>query len=199
MRFWLQTEMDPEDRKQVRNIIGDEAKAMIRSGLDKLMADELQRLSKTLVERLTEKSSHAKQALHNAVAEVLRNQWGEVGRLVESAVVDLMKMRMHEVVRKEVEAAAQKVVAQKLKDKTVWEAQKQHEYVRSVVRQMLVDEVVPGLREWWREHKALDANRKAREERARQKVLKAAEQKLKDVQAQVRLQEAKLQKLKSKK
>lgn len=121
MKLFLTAILDEDFRKQVQKAILDQARAVARTSIDEAVKAEIVRVAKNIATNAYERERYFKTAMTEAVKELIESHW------------DGIKAKVDELI----EAAANRVVAQKLKDKTVFEAAKQDEYMRKVVRSEL--------------------------------------------------------------
>lgn len=131
MKNVLQIPLDEAFREAVAKAANDVVKTLCRAEFVKAATEEIQRLVHS----------------NDAVMEVIRrgvisstNDFlrGVGGDLVAAAVDRLIKSDFYKGIevyaQKAVEESADRVVAKKLADKTVWEAKSQEAYVRNIAR-----------------------------------------------------------------
>ena len=113
--------IDDETRKQIRDALLSEVKGVSRSEIHSVFGAEMKRVGADIMGRWTRDSYTLSQIIRDQLRDLLTSRWASVAELVQ------------ELVQKQVDAA----VAEKLKNKTVWEAQAQEAYIRNIVRQEL--------------------------------------------------------------
>lgn len=121
MNFKITALIDAETRKEIRELILSEGRALARELVSATMSDEVKRIVGALNQKAVQNPWQMQGIFRDAISNMIKNQWGEVGERIQQAIDD----------------AAEKKVAAMLKNKTVWEAESQHEYVRKLIRQEL--------------------------------------------------------------
>lgn len=142
MKFILSALIDDETRKSIREMVLGEAKATARAEIDTAVKAEIQRIAATLNQQLHDRNNWR---LVSIVTEAVRSiltvdYWNDKVRdEFESMLQAVVHGRLNKLIDQMVKDATDKIVAQKLRDKTVWEAKEQDAYVRRVVRSELGD------------------------------------------------------------
>jgi hypothetical protein len=121
MRFNLTALFDDDTRAQIKAAVLAEARNIARSVIDDTIKAEIERLGKALQQRFTAQDWRAQSELKKAVKEVIVGHWDGIRGEIAKAAQD----------------AVDAEVAKKMKDKTVFEAEKQDAYVRKVVKSEL--------------------------------------------------------------
>ena len=125
MKFSILAMVDEDTRKRIREVILGEAKAFTREQVNATVASELARILKHHIEKFTDTKYKLQDLVKVAVKELVQDTWGTISQKIDAAV----------------EEAADKAVVRKLKNKTVWEAKSQDDYIRNIVRLELHDMV----------------------------------------------------------
>lgn len=122
MKIFITALLEEETRKQIREAILGEARGIARSVLDQTVTVELKRIGATLHDRYAKNDWLMKGMVKEILTEVLNNNW------------DKIAIKFYE----RLDVAAEEVIAKKLKNKTVWEAKHQDEYIRKIVGKEIV-------------------------------------------------------------
>ena len=114
--------VDDDTRKQIRDLILDQVRAATRGKIHETVEKEAERVARSEVMKLAQDRWRIDIAFHKVLVQVLQTKLDDITKEIMSVVDGL------------VEKAADKVVAKKLANKTVFEAEKQHDYVVKIVR-----------------------------------------------------------------
>lgn len=112
--------IDEETRSDIREIILDQARGIARSVMDQTIVKEVERLMNTSFMNKIAASSDVR--FQQVMRDAITSRWSEVNEKITQAVTVA------------IEAAAIKVVEQKLKDKTVWQASTQKNMIASIAQ-----------------------------------------------------------------
>lgn len=114
--------IDEEVRKQIKAAILEEAKGLARGEVHAAMVAEAERVFRAETQKIFEHRWDFNRVLSDALKGILESRAEEVTEAIAKKIDDLA------------EKAVNKLVAKKLADKTVFEAEKQHDYVVKIVR-----------------------------------------------------------------
>lgn len=121
MQITIKALFDEETRKQIRDAILGEARGIARSALEGTIGTEIARLVTLMVNDTSgykrTLNERVQTAVKDSVRDLVSSHWDGIRTTIEKAA----------------ETAVDAIVAQKLKDKTVWEAASQDTYIRKVV------------------------------------------------------------------
>lgn len=126
MQLTLKALFDEDTRKQLREVILGQAKSIARSELTEVIRAELEKKIALFLERITSQdrwgsSPPVSNLLTEAIGRVIQNKWSEIGSKIDAAM----------------QKAADTVIAEKMKNKTVFEAEQQEMYMRQLIRSEL--------------------------------------------------------------
>lgn len=123
MKLTLTALFDEETRKQVREAIFLEAKSIPRGEVATVVHAELKRAAEAAIKGMVTDPWRFRDLMRETLKSVVTEQWDSLKAQIEKLL----------------EESANKIIAKKLADKTVFEAEKQHVYVAAVVRRELED------------------------------------------------------------
>lgn len=144
MKLNLSVLFDEEFRKSLREAVLGEAKKLARAEVDLTVKKEVERLSQELSRVVSDQSSYRfRNMMYDVIKSMLTVSWNpasnEFRKMIDEAVQDRIRTTLEAPIKKVVDAAVNAAVKEKLKNKTVWEAEKQHDYIKTVVRQVLAE------------------------------------------------------------
>lgn len=135
MQFKFTALFDEETRKELKNTVLAFAKGIARNEIELAIRDEINRVGNALREQLGSKNDYRlKSLIYEQVQYVLSSTWGSVGPEMANIVEKVLESKLDLKINNMVEKVAKANIAEKLRKKTVWEAESQDEYVRKVVR-----------------------------------------------------------------
>lgn len=142
MKLNLSVLFDEEFRKGLREAVLGEAKKLARAEVDLTVKKEVERLSQELSRVVSDQSSYRfRNMMYDVIKSMLTVSWNpaseEFRKMIDEAVQDRIRATLDAPIRKVVDAAVNAAVKEKLKNKTVWEAEKQHDYIKTVIKQVL--------------------------------------------------------------
>jgi len=145
MKIHLSAILDKEFRDQVRNTVLEVAKSISREETNATLKAEAERILSAVVVS----SYRLNDLVKEAIVSLLQNHWTEVGQLIQAetrkAVDDRLgsSSAIGSALKPLINRQLEKAVAQKLRDKTVWEAKEQDAYVRKVAREVFREALKP--------------------------------------------------------
>lgn len=129
MKLTLTALFDDDTRAQIKEQVLGEARSIARSAIDNEVNAEIKRVGRSLYQRWTNPDWTVQDQMRKAIKEAVLDRW------------DGLKNEIVQVAIKAVDDA----VAEKLKTKTVWEAQKQDAYIRKVFREEMKSLIGGGM------------------------------------------------------
>lgn len=142
MRLNLRAELTEEDRKQIREIVLGDARAVARNLIDDEIRAEVKRVIVAIASKF-ENSWPFKNEISNTIKSIFRERWHDINQILIETVHDTMRLEMATVVKNAVEKAVDKAIQAKMDKLTVWKADQQEEEVRRMAREEMI-KVISG-------------------------------------------------------
>lgn len=133
MKAKLTMDVDKETEKSIKDLVLGFARGFARSEFEKGIKDEIARLTKKMSTSFTNDYA-TKLLIKEVLASMVSDQWNTLSKSVRAVIKEVIEQELGARIKALAEDAVRLAVAQKLKDKTVWQASEQDNYVRNVVR-----------------------------------------------------------------
>ena len=122
MQITLKALFDDDTRAEIRKFLLGEVRGLARAEAERVFSAEVERSMKAKLADLFTTITGTKQidrSVGNVFREIFEGRWDAISRMIQESV------------DRRVDMAAQ----QKLKNKTVWEAEKQRDFILEIARQ----------------------------------------------------------------
>lgn len=133
MHFKMTAMLDEETRKAIRETLLGEAKGAARSEAQALFHKEMKDTLQRTLSNFTNNSWNMRSMATEALTNIFKDQWTDISKTIRETIKTEMTNQMAAIA----EVAVEKVVQKKLADKTVWEATKQNDHIRTLAREEL--------------------------------------------------------------